>query len=156
MVHCPLLLIFLAIPDYKIKWQESQMFCQGRGSSWEFQESVSMKNKLKDALLELYEASGFPAHRKSTSTFGDKTMHPMFMACSGAGTGKSRLLDEFKRLCCDVTASVDESLHNKLKQSFVFKVDMENGTTGSDSFKSSMHYITSRMYHQVIHKLAGT
>jgi len=101
-----------------------------------------MKTRLKVSLLKHYEWSGFPR-------VGDKTTHPLWLICCGAGTGKSRLLDEFHRLCCDVTTP-EVDLHNRLKQAFVFKVDFENGTAGSDRFRRPMHYITSRMYWQVI------
>ena len=71
------------------------------------------------------------------------------MICSGAGTGKSRLLDEFQRLCVDVMLPIDQRLGNIIKEAYVFKVDLANGTSAG-RFDDPMHYITSRMYHQII------
>jgi ABC-type lipoprotein export system ATPase subunit len=49
----------------------------------------------------------------------DKSQHPIFMICSGAGTGKSRLLDEFGALASKMTSD-DPILNEKIKNSYVF------------------------------------
>ena len=67
------------------------------------------------------------------------------MVCSGAGTGKSRLLDEFQQLAINVTAD-NEELNAKLNQSYELKVDLENGTSAG-RFHTAQHYVTSRIYH---------
>lgn len=137
-------------PVYEVEWRASNNFCSGPGAYWKYQECETLKNVLNVALLEHYKWSGFiTTENSSVPVTGDKTKHSLFLVCCGAGTGKSRLLDEFHKSCCDVTTS-EPGLHKKLKDAFVFKVDMENGTSSSDSFKRSLHYITSRMYWQII------
>ena len=81
-----------------------------------------MKKDLEEHLLQHLKASALVD--SGDSKLGDKTRHPLFVTCSGAGTGKSRLLDEFHKLCCDV---MSEDLSTILKESYVFKVDLSNG-----------------------------
>lgn len=114
------------------------MFCRGVGSTWEFQESPSINNILKQGLEDQLVAS---------NSGGDKSTHPLFVVCSGAGTGKSRILDQFKEIAVKVSGE-NPTLKEKLENSYVFKIDLENGTSYG-TFDQPSHYISSRMYYQI-------
>ena len=77
----------------------------------------------------------------------DKGNHPLFFVCSGAGTGKSRLLDELPRLALEAVAD-NEALRAKVQQAYVFNVTFENGTS-TDDFDSPDFAIGTRMLWQM-------
>ena len=77
----------------------------------------------------------------------DKSTHPLFLICSGAGTGKSRLLDQFKELAVKVSGQ-NPTLKEKLENLYGFKIDLENGTS-SGTFDQPFQYVSSRMVHQI-------
>lgn len=134
-------MLISAKPEYTVKWKTpTKMFCSGKGSKWAYQESESILDSLNTELQVHYHAS--------FTHSGGKTLHPLFMVCSGAGTGKSRLLDNFKDLAVKATSNIE--LKEKLKKSYVIKIDLENGTSAGN-FSQPQHYLSSRFYHQIIH-----
>lgn len=82
------------------------VFAEGVGSSWQYQESSLINCTLKNGLQQQFHAS-YVLH-------GDKSTHPLFIICCGIGTGKSRLLDEFKQLAVKVTTE-NPDLNVKMK-----------------------------------------
>ncbi len=63
------------------------------------------------------------------SNRNDKILHPLYLVFSGARTGKSRLLDEFPRLCMEA-AKPHPDLQQHLQSNFVvFKCSFEHNTS---------------------------
>ena len=130
----------LEVEEYK--WKGASNICGGSGRNWEYQSSLELDAQIK---------SGLELHFDNTKMgLTYKTLHPVFLTFSGAGTGKSRLLDEFKCLAVNVTRS-NEELCVKLKDAYVFKVDLENGTSFG-RFDVPEHHIGSRMLYQMSSK----
>lgn len=67
---------------------------------------------------------------------------------SGAGTGKSRLLDEFQSLCVAALQHSSPELSCKVKDAYVFKVNFENGVS-TDPYHEGGYSIGSRMLYQM-------
>ena len=78
----------------------------------------------------------------------DKGNRPLFLVLSGAGTGKSRFLDEFQSLCVKALEETSPKLSEKIKNSYVFKVNFENGVS-VDAFSDGSNSIGSRMLFQL-------
>lgn len=78
--------------------------------------------------------------------------HPLFLALSASGTGKSRLLQEFLTLAqrvCD-----DGELKACLKNAYVFHVTFENSTAFVPGKTNIRAEIGGRMYFQLHKSLA--
>ena len=70
-------------------------------------------NQLKESL---------PIHYKNWKEGNsDKQCHPAYFLFAGPGNGKSRTLNEFQNLCCEVIEDNTE-FHDFLSKAFVFKV----------------------------------
>ena len=123
----------------KYQWKTPSNVCQTTGSKWEYQSSDHLDEQIRSALEYHFTAT------KSGIT--GKSEHPLLLAFSGAGTGKSRLIDEFPKLAVKATINNVE-LNVKLKDAYVFKVNLENGTAAG-VFTWPAHHIGSRMLHQM-------
>ena len=74
--------------------------------------------------------------------------HSLLLIASGPGTGKSRLLDEFKRLAVKVSC-LNPALKEMLEGAYVFKISLENGTRYSQGHEKMKNIIGSRMLFQL-------
>ena len=92
--------------------------------NWKYQSNSNLLDDLKGSLLEHYD------NWKAGKT--DKQIHSAYFLFSGPGTGKSRTLDEFQRLCIEATKENHE-LCECLSKAYVFKV-YHFGVTNSKNF----------------------
>ena len=116
--------------------------CSSSGSNWDYQKDDTLLLNLKHGLEFHYE--------NTILQKPDKQNHPLFLVLSGAGTGKSRLLDEFKTLASGLFTG---DLHSRLSNAYVFKLSLENGTA-TGIFPDPTHHVGCRMlYH--LHKSSG-
>ena len=122
------------------KWCDGDAFCSTSGKSWEYQESNYLLQKLHKGIERNYTA------RLTGST--DKSSHSLFLIASGPGTGKSRLLDEFKQLVVKVSCQ-NSALKEMLEGAYVFKINLENGTRYSPGDENMDNIIGSRMLFQL-------
>ncbi len=124
--------------DVDAKWHDAMAFCSSEGKEWEYQ---------SDEQLERTLSKGLQQHYKHTVRMSyDKTDHPIFLVMSGPGTGKSRLLDEFISLA--IETCTDPALKEMLENSYVFKVNFDNGTK-LHTADTATNQIASRMYYQL-------
>ena len=73
------------------------------------------------------------------------------MICSGPGTGKSRLLNEFTNLCFEITQEEKDVAIHLNKAQFTFKVNFENGTRSFATMPiDGMIEIGTRMQFQLL------
>jgi hypothetical protein len=127
-------------PDFSIQWQTAGPLVDTIGTCFTYQPPDGIHEILSK---EIYDHFGW-YNKQST----DKNNHPLFLVLSGAGTGKSRLLDEFQSLCVSALANSSPELSGKIKDAYVFKVNFENGVS-SDTFTEGGHSIGSRMLYQL-------
>jgi len=52
----------------------------------------------------------------------DKQLHPLYLIWSGPGTGKSRTLEEFQKIC--IKSISDPILRKQLEEAYVFQVNL--------------------------------
>jgi hypothetical protein len=91
------------------------------GVVWSYQQSPGLKQLLQKEISAHYDYW--------KKMIYDKTVHPLFLVLSGAGTGKSRLLQEFPRLSKETIGTTDNTeLIDRLQDSYVFNISFENGT----------------------------
>jgi hypothetical protein len=123
-----------------VQWQEPQRLVQTTGAAWEYQPSEASIAQL---------AAGLPEHFSRWKDSRKDKNHPLFLALSGPGTGKSRLLDELPSLArhavCD---NVELSLAISEGSAHVFSVSFENGTrpTGAEGHDASLLIGTRMMW----------
>lgn len=110
------------------------------GAAWTYQAASTLVQSLTKPLVK------HCGHWQEK--VADKQNNPLFLVCSGAGTGKSRFLDELQRLTIDATAD-NKELQAKLRGAFVFKVTFENGTS-TDDFDNPEFAIGTRMLWQMV------
>jgi hypothetical protein len=151
-----LVLIFLVFIDVVCAWSiadwKPQKLLEASGAAWPYQKSPEMLKELREHI---------PAHFaqwKRGAT--DKQVHPLFVSCSGPGTGTSRLLQEFLPLIKEAISTGDvrladdvkAGLQQRLDTAYVFNVSFES-TTPYDPMKpatSSGHELGTRMLWQLV------
>lgn len=89
---------------------------QSTGASRDFQHPGTSINSIINAI---------PGHFEAWKRIHEKKDHPLFLVVSGAGTGKSRLLQEFPKILRSFSLFSSE-LSTKLNESYVFHVTSEN------------------------------
>ena len=126
-------------PGLSLQWRLASCLVGKFGFNFEYQPPEEILPLLSENIQR-----HFNAFQRGSQ---DKNDHPLFLVLSGAGTGKSRFLDEFQALC--ITALKDSpDLSSKIESAYVFKLSFENG--GSvDTFTDGGYSIGSRMLFQL-------
>ena len=96
---------------YELTYQQPTPLVATLGSSWEYQESPEVMDTLNNTLPQHY--TNWKQSRK------DKQLHPIYLICSGPGTGKSRLLNEFPNLYRKIAKNYKELSDHNSKESLV-------------------------------------
>ncbi|KAG9412952.1 hypothetical protein AC1031_015968 [Aphanomyces cochlioides] len=104
------------------EWKEPMPLCTTSGKDWRYQGADEVAASLASPLSENYEA--WKDERMN------KKSRPLPVELSGSSTGKSRMLDEMKKLLCIAAAEVvkDDSLATRLKSAFEFRLDFNHGS----------------------------
>ncbi|KAH3760310.1 Crinkler effector protein 108 [Pelomyxa schiedti] len=107
---------------YELKYVPPKKFCTGTGSTWASQEPEGIMETLGLHLLDHF--------RNFMAACSQKEFHPLFLALTGPGTGKSRLLQEFPHLSVKAISLHPEEgeLHRRLTNAMIFNISFENGT----------------------------
>jgi hypothetical protein len=133
-----MLLWFWLAKVFKYAYKEPKRLCQSYGSKWKYQ---WIAGDVFSGPLQIHFDSW-----KNLST--DKSTHPLILALSGPGTGKSRFLDELPDLLTNY--SIGREFHELIKGAYVCKVTFENGTSGVVEGKSAGWQIAVRMMYQLL------
>lgn len=112
------------------------------GADWPYQQDHEMEEEIKEKVEDHY--------RNWSKKKSDKLNHTLFLACSGVGTGKSRLLTELPGIV--KRKAQDAALKRRLEKSLTFNVSFENGTPydGGYTFKSADMEVGTRMMFQMV------
>jgi hypothetical protein len=127
-------------PGLKLQWNQPKPLVGTKGACFIYQHPEGIHDILSEQISD-----HFRWYKKQNT---DKGNHPLFLVLSGAGTGKSRFLDEFQSLCVHALEVSSPELCNKIKNAYVFKVNFENGVS-IDTFIDGEHTIGSRMMLQL-------
>ncbi|CAG8577635.1 530_t:CDS:2 [Funneliformis caledonium] len=129
------------LPD-QLEFRNPHPLLIGSGSIWDFQASIALREKLKDAIHDHYKF--WKAGQR------EKTKIPEYFILAGAEEGKSRTAQELPRLLIECADS-DADLQNRLKDALVFNLSFENGTKliRGDEITSSKA-ICNRMLFQLL------
>lgn len=123
-----------------MQWRKPcDKFCDTNGCAWKYQTTDELESNIGRFLLGHYTAS-----QKFSK---DKQAHPIFLMFSGAGTGKSRFLDEFPEIAARACKN-NLVLQGKIENAYIFHVGFENGTR-MQSVSSDANHIGCRMYYQL-------
>jgi len=131
----------LTVPEakeLKYAYKEPKRLCQSYGSKWKYQ-------WVAGDIFSEHLQTHFDSWKISAT---DKSTHPIILALSGPGTGKSRFLDELPHLLR--IYSNGKEYHERIQRAYVFKVTFENGTSGVVEGKSAGWQIAVRMMHQLL------
>ncbi len=123
------------------RWQEGKRLVRTTGSEFPYQPPEGIVELLAEQLQDHYN------NYKRFST--DKKDHPLFLVLSGAGTGKSRFLDEFHALCLAAVQNSSSDLEDRIQNAFVFKISYENGHSGDNAFVDGAQSLGTRMLYQL-------
>ncbi|RHZ64406.1 hypothetical protein Glove_325g15 [Diversispora epigaea] len=125
-----------------LEYRDPQPLLKGSGSSWDFQASEALKQKLKNAIRNHFK------FWKAGQC--EKTTIPQYFILAGAGEGKSRTAQELPKLLIECTND-DVDLQNRLRSALVFNLSLENGTKLlREVEKNSSHAIGNRMLFQLL------
>ncbi len=123
--------------------REPEAFVQATGADWVYQ---TARADAVDALSKFLPShfTNWKLGRK------DKQSHPLFLCCTGPGKGKSRFLQEFRRLSASAVASHAE-LSVKLGSAISFHISFYTATTidGAEDDSSASVMIGTRMLYQL-------
>ncbi|ETI35539.1 hypothetical protein F443_18128 [Phytophthora nicotianae P1569] len=128
-----------------LEWKEPKRLCASSGQDWPYQGAPELVDLLVKPLIKHYNAW----HRYNE----DKQNHAINLVLGGAGTGKSRTLDEMKGLLSAAAArSKNQALLDRMNSAYVFHVTFGNGTspTGSLLDRDNPDYdVSYRMLYQL-------
>ncbi|GLE02973.1 hypothetical protein PINS_up011852 [Pythium insidiosum] len=128
-----------------LEWKEPRRLCASVGQDWPYQGAPQLVDRLATPLEHHYNAWQIGNQ--------DKQNHAINLVLSGAGTGKSRMLDEMKDLLCRAaTRSKNQALMDRMESAYVFRVTFENGTAATGSLldpKNPDYDISYRMLYQL-------
>jgi len=117
--NLPEVILDLNMDDYTL--QDPIELVGTVGVDWPYQQSPGLKQLLQKEISTHYQY-----WKKMVF---DKTVHPLFLALSGAGTGKSRLLQELPSIAKEAVASSEnKELIDRFQDSYTFHISFENGT----------------------------
>ncbi|GMF34865.1 unnamed protein product [Phytophthora lilii] len=103
------------------EWREPKRLCGSAGSDWPYQGIADVASVLMHPLVEHYEAWQCGSR--------DEQTHPIFLALSGPGTGKSRTLDEMQTLLKEAAKQANnQDLDQKMESACVFRMSFEYDT----------------------------
>ncbi|CAG8787843.1 36376_t:CDS:2, partial [Gigaspora margarita] len=102
-----------------LKYRDPQPLLKSSGSSWDFQASDTLRQKLKNAIRDHFKF--WKAGQLN------KMKIPQYFILAGAGEGKSRTAQELPNLLIEYTND-DVILQNRLKSALVFSLSFENET----------------------------
>ncbi|RHZ89391.1 hypothetical protein Glove_15g40 [Diversispora epigaea] len=125
-----------------LEYRDPQPLLKGSGSSWDFQASEALKQKLKNAIRDHFKF--WKAGQR------EKTTIPQYFILAGAGEGKSRTAQELPKLLIECTND-DVDLQNRLRSDLVFNLSLENGTILLRKVENNSSYaIGNRMLFQLL------
>ncbi|EGZ28983.1 hypothetical protein PHYSODRAFT_469680, partial [Phytophthora sojae] len=103
-----------------LKWKEPERLCRSTRRNWPYQGASEIAKKLKRSLVNNYKAWKENNH--------DGHCRALNVILSGAGTGKSRMLDNMKSLLCGAAKlSKDEDLMARMESAYVFRITFADG-----------------------------
>jgi hypothetical protein len=122
------------------RWRPGHDLVGTPGKKWAYQSDPAWKDTLKTEIQNHFD-------QWRNGSF-DKQSHPLFLCPSGAGTGKSRLLDEFPGLLRRAVYGCGE-LEQMIAQAYVFKLTFENGTQSNPLPVHANVALGTRMLYQL-------
>ncbi|KAF1331942.1 hypothetical protein FI667_g3958, partial [Globisporangium splendens] len=134
-------------------WRAPRPFLSPAGANWDFQNPLDL-----DAVSKAIKRH-FDAWKRGAT---DQESRPLFVCVDGAGTGKSRLLNEFPAVVQRLNFSGrgdakgggrrsgdKPEMRTLLQNAFTFKVTFTNMTTSQADFADPSHAIGARMLFQL-------
>jgi hypothetical protein len=132
----------------------SHLLVMTSGVNWTYQMPPPEELEVISSAMQMH----FSSWRNKNK---DKLLHSLFLALSGPGTGKSRMLQEFPLILRTALSQKNEKsnenakvVFEKLQGAYVFNVGFENGTTyGGELLRNADEEIGTRMRFQMTSKI---